>query len=70
MEAFKGADPVDKAQAYSRLDATLTYHPNEKRVAAEARLASIMYVGACPRIETYLREQAARTIQAMAAIYD
>jgi hypothetical protein len=49
MAALEGADPADKAQVYSRLGLTLTYHPNEKRVAAEARPASIMYVGACPR---------------------
>lgn len=49
MRALKEADPADKAQVYSRLGVTLTYHPNEKRVAAEARPASIMYVGACPR---------------------
>ena len=36
MEALEGADPADKAQVYSRLGLTLTYHPNEKRVAAEA----------------------------------
>jgi hypothetical protein len=49
MQALEEADPADKAQVYSRLGVTLTYHPNEKWVAAEARPASIMYVGACPR---------------------
>jgi DNA invertase Pin-like site-specific DNA recombinase len=49
MEALKDADPADKAEVYGRLGLTLIYHPNEKRVAAEARPASIMYVGACPR---------------------
>lgn len=49
MQALKDADPADKAEVYSRLGVTLTYHPNEKRVAAEARPASIMYVGARPR---------------------
>jgi site-specific DNA recombinase len=49
MEALEEPDPADKAQVYSRLGVTLTYHPNETRVAAEARPASIMYVGACPR---------------------
>jgi hypothetical protein len=49
MEALKDADPADKAELYSRLSLTLTYHPNEKRVKAEARPARIMYVGACPR---------------------
>ena len=51
MEALKDADPADKAQVYSRLGVTLMYHPNEKRVAAEARPASIMYVAACPRTD-------------------
>lgn len=54
MEALGGADPADKAQVYSRLGVTLTYHPNEKRVAAEARPGSIMYVGACPRTDMHL----------------
>ena len=49
MQVLKDADPADKAEIYSRLGLTLTYHPNEKRVVAEARPASIMYVGACPR---------------------
>ncbi len=49
MQALEEADPADKAEVYSRLGVTLTYHPNEKRVAAEVRPGSIMYVGACPR---------------------
>jgi site-specific DNA recombinase len=49
MQALRDADPADKAEVYSRLGLTLTYHPDEKRVAAEARPASIMYVGVCPR---------------------
>jgi site-specific DNA recombinase len=51
MQALKGADPADKAEIYRRIGLTLTYHPQEKRVAAEARPNSIMYVGACPRRE-------------------
>ena len=42
-------DASDKAEIYHRIGLTLTYHPAEKRVAAEARPNSIMYVGACPR---------------------
>ena len=49
VRALDNADPADKAQVYGRLGLTLTYYPHEKRVAAEARPASIMYVGACPR---------------------
>ena len=49
MQVLHDADPADKAEVYGRLGLTLTYHPNEKRVAAEARPGSIMYVGACPR---------------------
>jgi site-specific DNA recombinase len=49
MQALDEADPAGRAEVYGRLGLTLTYHPNEKRVAAEARPASIMYVGACPR---------------------
>ena len=29
MQALKDADPEDKAEIYSRLGVTLTYHPNE-----------------------------------------
>ena len=54
MQALKGADPADKAEIYRRIGLTLTYHPQEKRVAAEARPNSIMYVGACPRADTHL----------------
>jgi hypothetical protein len=46
MQALKDADRADKADLYSRQQVTLKYYPNEKRVAAEARPASIMYVGA------------------------
>jgi site-specific DNA recombinase len=49
MQALRDADRTDRADFYSRLGVTLVYHPDEKRVAAEARPASIMYVGACPR---------------------
>jgi site-specific DNA recombinase len=49
MQVLKDADPADKAEIYGQLGLTLTYHPDEKRVVAEARPASIMYVGACPR---------------------
>jgi site-specific DNA recombinase len=51
MEALKDADPADKAEIYRRIGLTLTYHPQEKRVAAEARPNSIMYVGTCPRTD-------------------
>ena len=54
MEALKDADPADKAEIYRRIGLTLTYHPQEKRVAAEARPNSIMYVGACPRTDSHL----------------
>jgi len=54
MRVLKDADPADKAEIYSQLGLTLTYHPNEKRVVAEARPASIVYVGACPRTELQL----------------
>jgi hypothetical protein len=48
MRVLKDADPADKAEIYGQLGLTLTYHPNEKRVVAEARPAS-MYVKVCPR---------------------
>jgi site-specific DNA recombinase len=49
MQALKDADPADKAEIYHRIGLALTYHPQDKRVKAEARPNSIMYVGACPR---------------------
>jgi hypothetical protein len=48
MRVLKDADPADKAEIYGQLGLMLTYHPNEKRVVAEARPAS-MYLTACPR---------------------
>lgn len=49
MQVLQDADPADKAEVYSRLGLTLTYHPEDKRVIAEARPETIMYVGKCPR---------------------
>jgi site-specific DNA recombinase len=49
MQVLKDADPADKAEIYGQLGLTLTYHPQDKRVKAEAQPNSIMYVGACPR---------------------
>jgi hypothetical protein len=49
MQVLRDADLADKAEVYSRLGLTLTYHPQERLVAAEARPESFMYVGKCPR---------------------
>jgi len=49
LQVLEEADPADKAEVYNRLGVTLTYHLNEKRVAAEARPASIMHAGAARR---------------------
>ena len=54
MLVLKEADPADKAEIYSRLGLTLTYHPQDKRVVAEARPETIMYVGKCPRGDSQL----------------
>ncbi len=43
------ADPADKAEVYGQLGLTLTYDPAGRRVKAEARPESIMYIGTCPR---------------------
>jgi site-specific DNA recombinase len=37
IQALNEAGPADKAEVYGRLGLALTYHPHEKRVAAEAR---------------------------------
>jgi hypothetical protein len=58
MQALKDGDPADKAEIYSRIGLTLTYYPQEKRVAAEARPESIMYVRECPRGDLNLNPEA------------
>ena len=49
MTVLGEVDPADKAEVYQQLGLTLTYDPAVKRVKAEARPESIMYVGKCPR---------------------
>ena len=49
MTVLSEADPADKADVYGQLGLTLTYDPAARRVKAEARPESIMYVGTCPR---------------------
>jgi site-specific DNA recombinase len=61
MQALKDAEAADKAEVYRRIGLSLTYHPQEKRVAAEARPNSIMYVGACPRTKAYQLHMLARS---------
>jgi hypothetical protein len=51
MTVLSEADPADKAEVYQQLGLSLTYDPAAKRVKAEARPESIMYVGKCPRTE-------------------
>jgi len=40
MQVLKHAGPADKAAIYRQLGLTLTYHPDEKRVVAEAQYRS------------------------------
>ncbi len=49
IRVLRDADPADKAEVYSRLGLTLTYHPGGKRVIAEVRPNLGVYVGECPR---------------------
>jgi site-specific DNA recombinase len=49
MRVLRDADPADKAEVYSRLGLTLTYHPGGKRVIAEVRPNLGVYVSECPR---------------------
>jgi hypothetical protein len=49
IQVLKEADPADKAEVYSRLGLTLTYHQDHKRVDAKMNPNSVMYVRACPR---------------------
>lgn len=50
--------PADKAEVYGQLGLTLTYDPARKRVRAEAKPESIMYVRTCPRGVTVCRVRA------------
>jgi hypothetical protein len=43
LQVLRDADPADKAEVYSRLGLTLTCHPEDRRVVAEARPETIMY---------------------------
>jgi hypothetical protein len=56
MQVLRDADPADKAEVYCQLGLTLTYHPEDKRVIAEARPETIMYVGKVSevRVATYV----------------
>jgi hypothetical protein len=49
MTVLSEADSADKAEVYQQPGLTLIYDPAAKRVKAEARPESIMYVGNCPR---------------------
>lgn len=53
MRVLRDADPADKAEVYSRLGLTLTYHPGGKRVIAEVRPNSGVYIRKCPRTRAY-----------------
>jgi hypothetical protein len=54
MTVLTEADPADMAEVYQQLGLTLTYDPAAKRVKAEARPESIMYVRECPRGDSQL----------------
>jgi len=58
VQVLRDADPADSVEVYRRLGVKLTYHSQGRRVQAEARPNSIMYVGACPRgdLNTETRE--------------
>jgi site-specific DNA recombinase len=49
IQVLRNADPADKAEVYSRLGLTMTYHPENKRVEAKINPNLGIYVGACPR---------------------
>lgn len=60
MQVLRDADPAEKVEVYSQLGLTLTYHPKDKRVIAEPRPETIMYVGKCPRGDCTKMPTAAR----------
>ena len=49
LQVLEDADPVDKAEVYSRLGLTLTYHPEDRRMEVEMRPNLGVYVRKCPR---------------------
>ena len=49
MRVLDDADPADKAEVYSRLGLTLTYHPEGRRMEVEMRPNLGVYVRKCPR---------------------
>jgi hypothetical protein len=53
MQVLRDADPADKAEVYSRLGLTLTYHPQNRLVKVEVRPEMFMYIGKCPRPKAY-----------------
>ncbi len=50
LQVLKDADPADRAEVYSRLGLTLTYHPEDRKMEVEMRPNLGVYVGKCPRI--------------------
>ena len=49
LQVLKDADPADRAEVYSRLGLTLTYHPKGRKMEVEMRPNLGVYVGKCPR---------------------
>jgi hypothetical protein len=49
MRRFRGRAKGYPKEVYGQLGLTLTYDPAARRVKAEARPESIIYVGTCPR---------------------
>jgi len=49
MQVLEEADPVDRAEVYSRLGLTLTYHPEGRRMEVKMRPNLGVYVRKCPR---------------------
>jgi hypothetical protein len=54
MQVLRDADPADKAEVYSQLGLTLTYHPEDRRMEVEMRPDLGVYVEKCPRPDTHL----------------
>ena len=54
MRVLQDADPADKAEVYSRLGLTLTYHPEDRRMEVEMRPNLGVYVRKRPRSESQL----------------
>jgi site-specific DNA recombinase len=62
LQVLKDADPADKAEVYSRLGLTLTYHPEDRRMEVKMCPNRGVYVQKCPRPKGYQSGMLAKSL--------